>query len=294
MIVSRRRFLAGSGVALLGACTRGLIKTAAPEVTHGVQIGDVEDGRALVWARASEPSRLIVEWDTTERFGNPRRVAGPVVTPDGDHAATIAIDGLPHAQTIAVRARFEREAERGTSAWAAARFQMPRDDRFRVAWTGDTCGQGFGRNPEWGGLRGYAAIRAAEPAVFVHSGDLIYADNPILPTQQLGNRTWKNVSNEHVARVAQTIEDYRARFQYNLEDDHVRALVHPRLQDRGVELLHHFVRIGIRRRVVQFDNRDAAIHSVVDQLLLVNRLRGCHHRLHLSNDSTASGCPALA
>ncbi len=225
MILSRRRFLAGSGAALLGACVRSpLIKTSAPEVTHGVQVGDVEAGRALVWARASEPSRLIVEWDTTERFGNPRRVAGPVVTPDHDHAATIAIDGLPEAQTIAVRARFEREAERGTSAWATARFQMPRSDRFRVAWTGDTCGQGFGRNPEWGGLRGYAAIRAAEPAVFVHSGDLIYADNPILPTQQLGERIWTNVSNERVARVAQTIEDYRARFQYNLEDDHVRAL----------------------------------------------------------------------
>jgi alkaline phosphatase D len=32
------------------------------------------------------------------------------------------------------------------------------------------------------------------------------------------------VSNERIARVAQTIEDYRARFQYNLEDEHVRAL----------------------------------------------------------------------
>jgi len=221
---SRRQFLAGSGAALLAACTRTLIKTSAPEITHGVQVGDVQTGRALVWARASEPSRLVVEWDTTERFANPRRVAGPVVTPDADHAATIAIDGLPDTQTISVRARFEREAARGASAWATARFQTPRSDRFRVAWTGDTCGQGFGRNPEWGGLRGYAAIRAAEPAVFVHSGDLIYADNPILHEQRSGDRVWKNISNEHVARVAQTIEDYRARFQYNLEDDHVRAL----------------------------------------------------------------------
>ena len=102
-----------------------------PEVTHGVQIGDVQTGRALVWARASEPSRLIVEWDTTERFANPRRIAGPVVTPDGDHAATLAIDGLARdGQTIAVRARFEREAARGASTWATARFQMPRSDRF--------------------------------------------------------------------------------------------------------------------------------------------------------------------
>ncbi|HEY3807738.1 MAG TPA: alkaline phosphatase D family protein [Kofleriaceae bacterium] len=225
MTIDRRDFLVGSGAAaLLAACSRQLIKTTTPAVTHGVQIGDVQTGKALVWARASEPSRLIVEWDTTARFASPRRVAGPVVTPDSDHAATIAIDGLPDGETIAVRARFEREAARGASAWAAATFQTPRSDRFRVAWTGDTCGQGFGRNPEWGGLRGYAAIRAAEPALFVHSGDLIYADNPILPSQQLGERVWKNVSNERVARVAQTIEDYRARFEYNLDDDHVRAL----------------------------------------------------------------------
>jgi alkaline phosphatase D len=226
VIVSRRGFLAGSAAALYGACTRSaVIKTSSPEVTHGVQVGDVQTGRALVWARASEPSRLVVEWDTSERFGNPRRVAGPVVTADHDAAATIAIENLPRdAQTINVRARFEREAERGTSAWAMARFQTPRSDNFRVAWTGDTCGQGFGRNPEWGGLRGYAAIRAAEPAVFVHSGDLIYADNPILPSLQAGVRTWKNVSNEQVARVAQDIDDYRARFRYNLDDANVRAL----------------------------------------------------------------------
>jgi alkaline phosphatase D len=226
VIVSRRGFLAGSAAALYGACTRSpLIKTSSPAVTHGVQVGDVQTGRALVWARASEPSRLVVEWDTSERFGNPRRVAGPVVTADHDFATTLAIENLPRdAQTIRVRARFEREAERGASAWAMATFATPRSDGFRVAWTGDTCGQGFGRNPDWGGLHGYAAIRAAEPAVFVHSGDLIYADNPILPSLQTGARTWTNISNEQVARVAQTIDDYRARFRYNLEDDNVRAL----------------------------------------------------------------------
>jgi alkaline phosphatase D len=229
VIVSRRGFLAGSAAALYGACTRSaLIRTSAPAVTHGVQIGDVQTGRALVWARASEPSRLIVEWDTSERFGNPRRIAGPVVTADHDFATTLAIENLPRdAQTISVRARFEREAERGASAWAMAKFATPRADTFRVAWTGDTCGQGYGRNPDWGGLHGYAAIRAAEPAVFVHSGDLIYADNPITPlgpSPQAGSRAWKNVSNEQVARVAQTIDDYRARFRYNLEDDNVRAL----------------------------------------------------------------------
>jgi alkaline phosphatase D len=185
----------------------------------------VQSGRALVWARCDEPARMLLEWDTTEAFAQPRRIAGPVVGPDGDHAATVALTGLPDAQTLCYRVRFEREAARGASSWVNGRFATPRPDAFRFAWTGDTCGQGFGRNPEWGGLRGYAAIRKAAPAFLLNSGDLIYADNPILPEQRLADgRIWRNVSNECVARVAQTLDDFRERFAYNLDDDHVRAL----------------------------------------------------------------------
>ncbi len=229
-MLSRRGLMAGSLSAIGAACVRGpAIHASAPAVTHGVQAGDVglgaAAGQALIWARASEPARMIVEWDTSERFATPRRLAGPVVSPATGHAATLAIRGLPAGETIAYRVRFEREAARGTGAWASGRFAMPRADRFRVAWTGDTCGQGYGRNPEWGGLRGFAAIRAAAPHLFINSGDLIYADNPILPEQPTPDgRIWRNISNDHVARVAESLADFRARFAYNLDDEHVRAL----------------------------------------------------------------------
>ena len=223
-MITRRRFLAGAGATL--ACAKApAIRSAPPRLTHGVQAGDVQTGRALVWARCDAPARMLVEWDTTDRFEHPHRVAGPMVTPDTGLAATVALDGLPDAQTIAYRVRFEREAARGASAWAAGTFATPSPRGFRVAWSGDTCGQGFGRNPEWGGLKAYAALRDARPAFFLHSGDMIYGDNPILPEQQTWDgRIWKNVSNERVARVAQELDDFRARFQYNLEDEHVRAL----------------------------------------------------------------------
>ena len=224
-MLDRRRFLVGAASTGVLACTRPLIKTRQPALTHAVQSGDVQVGRALVWARCDEPARMLVEWDTTDRFGNPRRLTGPVVTPDTGLAATVALDGLPAAQTIHCRVRFEREAARGASDWAAARFVTPGSAAFRFAWTGDTCGQGFGRNPDWGGLKGYQAIAEAQPAFFLHSGDLIYADNPILAEQKLADgRIWKNITNERVARVAETLDDFRARFAYNLEDDHVRAL----------------------------------------------------------------------
>ncbi len=222
--ITRRAFLAGAGATLACAKTP-TIRTAVPRHTHGVQSGDVQAGRALVWARCDQPARMMIEWDTTDRFTRPRRVAGPMVGPDTGHAATVPLDGLPDAQTIAYRVRFAREAERGASAWSGGLFATPRADRFRLAWSGDTCGQGFGRNPDWGGMKAYATLREAKPAFFLHSGDMIYADNPILPEQKTWDgRIWRNVSNERVARVAQELDDFRARFAYNIEDDNVRAL----------------------------------------------------------------------
>jgi alkaline phosphatase D len=213
----------------LAAACGPRLQSRIPAITHGVQSGEVEsrDGtaRARVWSRCSEPARMVIEWDTTDRFDRPRRVAGPVVTPDTDLAASMQLDGLPLGQTIAYRVRFEREAARGASPWITGRFATPRDNRFRIAWTGDTCGQGYGRNLEWGGLRGFGAIRAAAPDLFINSGDLIYADNPI-PAEQptLDGRIWRNVTNERVARVAESLDDFRARFAYNFEDEHLGAL----------------------------------------------------------------------
>ncbi|HET7502643.1 MAG TPA: alkaline phosphatase D family protein [Kofleriaceae bacterium] len=225
-MLTRRGLLVGALSTGALACARSaVVRTRHPALTHGVQSGDVQSGRALIWARCDEPARMLVEWDTSARFPAPRRVAGPVVGPGTDHAATVAIDGLPDGQTVCYRVRFEREAARGASAWATGRFATPGARPFRFAWTGDTCGQGFGRNPAWGGLRGYAAIRAARPAFFLHSGDLIYADNPILAEARLADgRVWRNITSERLARVAESLDDFRARFAYNLDDDHVRAL----------------------------------------------------------------------
>jgi alkaline phosphatase D len=229
-VLTRRGFITGSlaSIALpnpLAACGRGpSVIGKRPQLTHGVQSGDVGAGRANVWARCDEPARMIVEWDTTPSFAKPRRVAGPLVSPDGDLTGLTLLDGLPDGQTIAYRVRFEREAARGESGWVTGRFATPHPDRLRVAWTGDTCGQGYGRNPDFGGLVGFKALREAQPTLFINSGDLIYGDNPILPEQKLDDgRIWKNISNDRVARVAQSLDDFRARFAYNFEDDHLRA-----------------------------------------------------------------------
>lgn len=228
-MLSRRRFLgtslASSALAACGA--RGpAIATKRPALTHGVQAGDVGGGRATIWARGSEAGRLEVEWATTERFEAARRAAPVAVSPVTDFTAKVMLDALPDEQTIWYRARLVREAGRGESEWAVGRLATPSTTRVKFAWCGDTCGQGFGINDEWGGLLGYKAMRAVQPAFFVHCGDLVYADNPILPELALpGGRVWKNRSNPHVAKVADGLDDFRARFAYNLDDEHVRALL---------------------------------------------------------------------
>ena len=224
-MITRRQLLIGSAAAGVAACARTAIKTKLPLVTHGVQAGDVQTDRAFVWARCDERARLMVEWSTGANFDKATRVAGPLVGPDSDFTGMVPLTNLPPGQTIVYRLRFEREASRGTSAWAYGRFATPRADHFRFVWTGDTCGQGFGRNPEFGGLQGYAAMRRAEPAFFLHSGDLIYADNPILAEKQMPDgRIWKNITNPLVGKVAETLAEFRGRFAYNYEDEHVRAL----------------------------------------------------------------------
>jgi phosphodiesterase/alkaline phosphatase D-like protein len=41
------------------------------------------------------------------------------------------------------------------------------------------CGQGWGINPDFGGMKIYKAMRQTQPDFFIHCGDNIYADGSI-------------------------------------------------------------------------------------------------------------------
>src|SRR4030095_1225742 len=92
-----------------------------------------------------------------------------------------------------------------------------------VAWGGDTAGEGWGIDPAHGGMRIYESMRARQPDLFVHSGDLIYADQPILPEVRLADGPlWQNIVTEEVSKPAETLREFRGRYRYNLLDEHVR------------------------------------------------------------------------
>jgi alkaline phosphatase D len=91
-------------------------------------------------------------------------------------------------------------------------------------WSGDLAGQGWGINPDLGGYRIFAAMAALEPDFFLCSGDTVYADGPLAPTVALsGGRTWRNLVTPAKSKVAETLDEFRGQFAYNLLDHNLRA-----------------------------------------------------------------------
>ncbi len=94
---------------------------------------------------------------------------------------------------------------------------------IRFQWSGDTAGQGYGINPDWGGMRIYSTMTEQEPDFFIHSGDTIYADNPIPAEVKLPDGSiWRNLTTEATSKVAETLDEFRGNYAYNLMDEHLR------------------------------------------------------------------------
>jgi alkaline phosphatase D len=195
-------------------------------LAHGIQIGDVGLDRATVWSRSDRPGRMLVEWDLDPRFRRPRTVRGPHALEDSDFTARVDLLDLPAGQDVFLRVRFSGLSnERALSEPVLGRLRTPsllrRDLRF--VWGGDTAGQGFGINPEFGGMRIYETMRQREPDFFLHSGDTIYADGPIPAEKTVEDgKVWRNLVTVEKSKVAETLAEFRGNYKYNLLDEHVR------------------------------------------------------------------------
>jgi alkaline phosphatase D len=240
--LSRRRFLAGAGAlagtsvlpgplsalahagAIRGVPMIGASEAERPQLPSGIQFGDVTNGRAIVWARSDRAARMIVEYDTTDRFHHARRVAGPYSSEDTDYTTRIDLSGLPEGQTIFVRVRYvDPHNPKIQSETHVGHFMTaPRADASRAVrfhWSGDNAGQGWGINPDFGGMKIYEAMRRRQPDFFIHSGDTVYADGPIAAqaTAEDG-RIWRNIVTPEVSKVAETLKEFRGRQAYNMMD----------------------------------------------------------------------------
>jgi alkaline phosphatase D len=213
------------------------LDASRPNALQGVQFGDPSRGSVLAWSRSDKPSRMIVEWSLDAQFAQATRIVGPYAMEDSDYTAKQDISGLPSNREVFVRVSFQSLANaRAMSEPVMGRFvTLPsgRDDDgydgsrrggdLRFVWGGDTAGQGWGINRAFGGMKIYEAMRQRQPRFFIHSGDNIYADGPIKETATAENgQAWTNVVTPEVSKVAETLDEFRGRYRYNLIDDNVR------------------------------------------------------------------------
>jgi alkaline phosphatase D len=218
-------------LATLGASalTTGLIArpylsraSSRPLITHGVQSGDVSADSGMVWARADRPSRMIVEVATTDSFTN--LIGGTFIDalPESDFTAKALLESLPPGQDIFYRVRFQDLSEPTVVGEPlVGRFRTAPVDRRSISfvWSGDTAGQGFGIDEARGGMRTYATMQRNRPDFFIHSGDTIYADVPILSELKLPDGTiWNSLTTEEKAKPAETLAEFRGAVKYNLLD----------------------------------------------------------------------------
>ncbi|MGY4475086.1 alkaline phosphatase D family protein [Bradyrhizobium sp. USDA 3364] len=226
--LTRRRFLSTAAATGAGVIAMPYLSRAAdrPVITHGVQSGDVGVDGGVVWARADRPSQMMVEVATTESFKDARTLPPITALPESDFTAKMLLENLPSGQDIFYRVRFRDLAHVDiVGEPVVGRFRTAPSDRRDVSfvWGGDVAGQGWGINPDDGGMITFSAMKKHAPDFFLHSGDTIYADGVITAEQkQPDGKIWKNITIPEKAKVAETLDEYRAAHKYNFLDGNLR------------------------------------------------------------------------
>jgi alkaline phosphatase D len=239
--LSRRQFLIRSTLASGGALSANLLTNASfihsapaivpadklrPTIPYGIASGDITQGSAVIWSRSDRPARMLVEYADDDTFRNPRQIMGSAALAASDYTARLTLTGLPAGQSVFYRVRFQDlDDAKIVSAPTNGSFRtvpkMGKDISF--VWGGDTAGQGWGINPDFGGMRIYEAMRRLNPDFFIHSGDTIYADGPIQSEVKLADgKIWRNLVTEEKSKVAETLKEFRGNYLYNLMDENIR------------------------------------------------------------------------
>ncbi|GBD41078.1 Alkaline phosphatase D [bacterium HR39] len=197
-------------------------------VTHGVQAGDVDGDRAVIWARADRPARMLVRWGTRENLSDARHAPPLHVSAAGDFTGKIELVGLPAGQRIVYEVRMLDLGDLRTLSEPVrgSLVTPPTSDRtVRILWSVDLCGQGWGIDPDFGGYRIFRAMAALEPDLFVFSGDCIYADNPLVERVETEWGVWRNIVTPDKAKVAETLDEFRGNYRYKLLDENMRSFL---------------------------------------------------------------------
>lgn len=229
---TRRGFLASTGATGLVA-TSGLAMpsishaSSRPVFTHGVQSGDVDMQSGMIWGRVDRPSNISFEMASTESFSDAVTLDPLDALPESDFSVKRLLTNLASDQDIFYRMRAtDLNDINAVSEPITGRFRTAPASRRNVkfAWSGDTAGQGWGIDET--GMKTYATMAKHTPDFFIHSGDTIYADGPMKDEVDLKDGTkWVNtILPDEKRKVAETLDEYRGQWKYNLLDQHVREM----------------------------------------------------------------------
>lgn len=231
--ITRRGFMASASAAGLVAGS-GLAMpyysraNQRPVFTHGVQSGDVDTNSGMIWTRADRPAKIMFEVATTESFDNAVKLPPMHALPDSDFAVKRLLENLAANQDHFYRiTAVDLSDANAVSEPVVGRFRTaPVEKRnVRFAWSGDTAGQGWGIDDK--GMYTYATMAKHSPDFFIHSGDTIYADGPMKDevANKEGAVIWKNaVLIDEKRKVAETLDEFRGQWKYNMMDEHCRAM----------------------------------------------------------------------
>lgn len=219
------------GAALLAWPRRApaIVAAGTPATEWGVAAGDLGPEGAVVWSRTDRPSRMHVDWSVDPTFKRHVREASfSEALETSDFCAQVPLTGLPENRRVFYRVEFENLATGARSAPQVGSLLTPaaRPERpIKFLWSGDVGGQGYGINPDLGGMRIFDIMRQHKPDFFVHCGDMIYADSVYQPKKGAkggGGRAWTNLMTEAKSKVAETQEEFWGNFRYNLLDENLR------------------------------------------------------------------------
>jgi alkaline phosphatase D len=281
---SRRRFIqssliVGASAALPPIAQKRVFATAPaiitadamrPKIPYGVMSGEVSGNRAVIWSRADRPSRMVVEYALESNFAQAKRVLGAVVDSTSDFTGRLSLLGLPTDRPVFYRVQFQDlDQPKALSEPVLGQLQIPSSQQnIFFAWGGDTAGQGWGINPSFGGMKIYETMRQLKPQFFIHSGDNIYADGPIVAEVKLDDGSiWQNRTTPEKSKVAEALNEFRGNYTYNLLDENIRRF------NAEVPLLVQWDDHEVRNNWYPTQILDDARYSVKNVALLAQRAK---------------------
>lgn len=200
----------------IGPAAAPALQASGPALTHGPVSGEISDASAVLWARGSLTGTLQFEIASSADFSGDLLTASVEVGAETDFTGEVLVDGLEPGQPYFYRvslaaAEGDSEAVEGQFTTAPAAGEAAAFDFVFGACLG---GQGYCRDPETGWAI-FNTMAAEEPDFFLITGDSIYSSSAC-PTPA-------NVAGAEAP--AQTLEEFRARYRYHLEDENYAAFL---------------------------------------------------------------------